>query len=899
MNSPFKFLDSYDKQDKEIFFGREREIDELYQKVFESKILLVYGISGTGKTSLINCGLANKFNDSDWLPINIRRGKDINDSLFKSISSNAIIKNKSKSVLKQLQSVYLDHFKPIYLIFDQFEEVFIFGNKTERNELIKTVKEVIESDIQCKFLFVIREEYLAGITEFEREITDILSNRIRIEKMSKQNARQVIEGPCKVHNIKVEENFTEKLLDKFGTESVDIELTYLQVYLDKIYRSASQENVIPSESEESALTFSISLLEKLGDVSDLLGSFLEEQIKQLDDPNAGLAILKSFVSIKGTKRQITEEEVNEFALSIGKKITKTDLKTLLNKFINLRILRDKDESGRYELRHDSLAAKIYEKITLVEKELMEVRQFIENAYQNYQKRRILLESNDLKYISTYESSLYLQRDLSDFLKKCHDYESSKAKVVKRITLISSLVFILMIVIMFKSVFNIYKIDRIESETLDNSNSIYNQELKIKYLLENCSDLDNITPYMQQVLFNEYYALDTSEEASLIIKSREFTTCNSNVMYANFSKDGNCIYSLLYDNSIQVWYTNGKEILQLKPFNNQIINIQLSNNNAYLAVVKKDSTVTVWDFHGQKLFSFKTSYNKRNTKDIVRFTADNKYLVSLSPEREAIIYNLEGEIVQELNLQTSKINSISVTDDNRFIATAASNGQVNLWYFNSNKGKYDLYETLQCHWDTIWSVNFSKNCKYFLTASADSSARTFRFDGRQTWDADDFHDYGNHQRLSKISYAEFSESEREIILTRYDVGKYEIRKYREYKLDLKIDEIDLDKRNCKTGNVFPRSKYYDYIFYTSQVYNLFSDLTFSPVSNYTAIVINDDSDTWLLNLKPHFKIAEFLGNKPVFSPDGKYLLTIQDNKILLNPIDLQFIKQKIEERYFPE
>ncbi|PLX01047.1 MAG: ATP-binding protein, partial [Marinilabiliales bacterium] len=47
MNSPFKFLDSFDKNDKDIFFGRERETEELYQKIFESKILLVYGISGT------------------------------------------------------------------------------------------------------------------------------------------------------------------------------------------------------------------------------------------------------------------------------------------------------------------------------------------------------------------------------------------------------------------------------------------------------------------------------------------------------------------------------------------------------------------------------------------------------------------------------------------------------------------------------------------------------------------------------------------------------------------------------------------------------------------------------------------------------------------------------------
>jgi hypothetical protein len=34
---PIKIIDSYTKEDKDIFFGREREIEELYHQVFESK----------------------------------------------------------------------------------------------------------------------------------------------------------------------------------------------------------------------------------------------------------------------------------------------------------------------------------------------------------------------------------------------------------------------------------------------------------------------------------------------------------------------------------------------------------------------------------------------------------------------------------------------------------------------------------------------------------------------------------------------------------------------------------------------------------------------------------------------------------------------------------------------
>ncbi|MCX6328443.1 MAG: hypothetical protein NTZ85_02860 [Bacteroidia bacterium] len=416
--SPFKFLDSYTKDDLEIFFGRDDEIKALYSAVFTSKILLVYGVSGCGKSSLLNCGLANKFNDTDWLPVSIRRGNNINqsllDALFKCALTKAPFEKKDKngdgkiSVTKALQSVYLDHFRPIYLIFDQFEELFIFGSKEEKTEFIRNVKKIVDSDIQCRLIISIREEYLAGVTEFEKVIPTFLSNRIRIEKMTRQNAIQAIEGPCRVNNIEVEQGFSEALLDKLNPESPEIELTYLQVFLDRIYKQVLSD-------KSNGNRFTIDILNKQGDVKDLLGSFLEEQISQLDDSETGLVILKSFVSVKGTKHQITEDEAAEYSRTLGKSIDQDTLKNLIQKFIGLRILRDKDENGKYELRHDTLATKIYEKITLVEKELLEIRQFIDNAYNNYEKREVLLNAEDISYIAPYEDKLFLNDKLQRFL----------------------------------------------------------------------------------------------------------------------------------------------------------------------------------------------------------------------------------------------------------------------------------------------------------------------------------------------------------------------------------------------------------------------------------------------------------------------------------------------------
>lgn len=453
--SPFKFLDSYTKEDRDIFFGRDKEIEELYSRVFESKILLVYGTSGTGKSSLINCGLSNKFNDSDWLPVNVRRGDNINQSLFDSLSRNALTKtpferaNKDGrrriDLVKALQSVYLDHFKPVYLIFDQFEELFIFGSKKEKDEFIIGIKKVLDSEIQCRFIFSLREEYLAGVTEFEKVIPIFLSNRIRIEKMTRQNAIQAIEGPCRVNRIEVETGFAEKLLQKLNPDSPEVELTYLQVFLDKVYKlAAGPENEVQKITND--------LTDKLGDVKDLLGAFLDEQISQLSDPEIGLIILKSFVSVKGTKHQITEEEVVDYSKSFGKDIDLESVKALTQRFIRLRILRDKDENGKYELRHDSLASKIYEKITLVEKELLEIKYFIENAYGNYERRQSLLSAEDLNYIAPYEDKLFLNEKIQRFISQSK-WAFLKAKRRRQNFLIS----IVTIIIIILSFFTIWAI----------------------------------------------------------------------------------------------------------------------------------------------------------------------------------------------------------------------------------------------------------------------------------------------------------------------------------------------------------------------------------------------------------------------------------------------------------
>jgi len=72
-------------------------------------------------------------------------------------------------------------------------------------------------------------------------------------------------------------------------------------------------------------------------------------------------------------------------------------------------------SGMFEITHDSLAAKIWEKVSAEEKTLMEVRNFISNSAAIYRSRKVLLTKQDLAYIAPYESKLTLDEDTKWFI----------------------------------------------------------------------------------------------------------------------------------------------------------------------------------------------------------------------------------------------------------------------------------------------------------------------------------------------------------------------------------------------------------------------------------------------------------------------------------------------------
>ena len=424
---PFKFLDAYERNDRNIFFGRDEEIEALYEMVFQSDLVLVYGASGTGKTSLINCGLAGKFQPHNWLPLTIRRGKDINTSLkdklleaggsydtafqYSSDYSDLDEETHTRSPLgNALQSIYQHYFRPIYLIFDQFEELFIIGHKQEQLAFLEALEDMLSSGLPIKIIISIREEYLGYLFDFERKIPALLHKKLRVEPMNLDKVKQVIIGATAYENTNVTvksgeaealaEQIFEKLKDK--KKSRTIQLPFLQVFLDKFYLEITKDKTRTAEAE-----FSLDALKKMGEIEDVLVDFLEEQVKSLTQdfkpkfPQINTAliwkILSPFSTLDGTKEPMSKKELLTRLPDIESEL----IDALLLGFVNSRLLRFNEDSETYEISHDSLAKPIAEKRSLEENNLLEIRRLIKSQINVNEEAREYFTEKQLLFIEPY------------------------------------------------------------------------------------------------------------------------------------------------------------------------------------------------------------------------------------------------------------------------------------------------------------------------------------------------------------------------------------------------------------------------------------------------------------------------------------------------------------------
>lgn len=438
--SPFKFLNSYEKEDKDLFFGREEETEALYELTFDTRLILLYGGSGTGKTSLLQAGLANKFSETRWKDILIRRNDNINDAISLRLqqeleAAQGVWPKEGLSPVAAIRQIQQLTFLPIYLIFDQFEELFVLGKDArEQQAFFQFIQELLDTNVSCKVILSMREEFLAELWVFEQEVPSLFDHRFRVERMRRGQLQQVVDGTLQqlvgrsLLRVEAPQQLSADILDRLSVDESSVELAYLQVYLDRLYQLAVKD------TGDEVPVFSPALVQQLGTVEDVIGDFLDDQLHELEhelaEPDRGLALqlLGTLVSDEQTKKVLHMEALEETGRGLG--LSADRLHRYLSAFENMRILKRYSVKSdlKVELTHDVIAKKIWERLPEADKQLRQIKKSLQQRREDFgDGRGSLLGEKELNAWSYYFSRLDLDQETQRFVEQSQTQLTEQAK----------------------------------------------------------------------------------------------------------------------------------------------------------------------------------------------------------------------------------------------------------------------------------------------------------------------------------------------------------------------------------------------------------------------------------------------------------------------------------------
>ena len=249
--NPFPGLRPFTVDECHLFFGREGQVDDILVKLSQNRFVCVMGYSGSGKSSLMYCGLVPVLyggfvtqTGPNWNIIITRPGRSPIHNLAESVvdylaASNRIAiedKHIHKSIIHSVLrsgpqglvevSRYLQQHKleNVFFMIDQFEELFRFQEVLSDDEAFNESQEYVnllltaihQREVPIYSAITMRSDFIARCSEFQGLTQEINKSNYLVPQMSREQKKMVIEGPIAVGGGKISQRLVKKLLSDMG-----------------------------------------------------------------------------------------------------------------------------------------------------------------------------------------------------------------------------------------------------------------------------------------------------------------------------------------------------------------------------------------------------------------------------------------------------------------------------------------------------------------------------------------------------------------------------------------------------------------------------------------------------------------------------------------------------------
>jgi hypothetical protein len=386
---PWLGLTPYSEADSEIFHGRAREAGELLRLVQRNVLTVLFGPSGTGKSSLLNAGVFPLLREEKFLPVAIRLDHSpnapghvaaIRRRIAETVAREGIEEvplcgppdpPEQETLWEYLHRVELwdkrHHLLTPVLVFDQFEEAFTLAlDRPATQEFLRELADLVENYVPAavrgrlerrgaklgfkhqehhyRVLLSLREDFVFRLDGLRKSMPSVMFNRFRLERMDGERALEAVTGPgAGIVSDRVAREIVRFVAASNGlaaigaageTSGLTVEPALLSVVCRELNARRIQKGGASITREDLA-----------AGEADILSDFYAHSFEGLP-PEARVFVEDRLLTASGFRSTVPMEDALEFGLTLE----------AVNALIDKRLIRQEERlnSPYVELTHDVL-----------------------------------------------------------------------------------------------------------------------------------------------------------------------------------------------------------------------------------------------------------------------------------------------------------------------------------------------------------------------------------------------------------------------------------------------------------------------------------------------------------------------------------------------------------------
>jgi hypothetical protein len=380
---PYKGLRPYQEENRDIFFGRDRERDILIDKLISNKLTLLFAATGVGKSSLLQAAVMPELKRPE------RRSLDVvyyNDWV---VDPRQELKNKTLEVLRERRKVGFDYrvdtdiplkdffqicatfsSEPLIVILDQFEEFFQYRRFQE--DFLQFIEEfsqcIRDRKTPVVFLISMREDFALELNAFKNYLsTTLFENYFRLEKLEEGKAREAVCKPVENLGFEYQEELLTGLIKDLAEREREARVGAspaafvkdMPAYVEPPYLQIICTQLWEQEKDNRDRRIRLETYDKKGRAKGYTDSYFKSVMEKfsLVEKKIASKAFNHLVTPRGTKMAYPVKDLANLL-----RVEEKDLENVLEKLRISRILRSHKREGEiwYELYHDIFSNIIYQ-----------------------------------------------------------------------------------------------------------------------------------------------------------------------------------------------------------------------------------------------------------------------------------------------------------------------------------------------------------------------------------------------------------------------------------------------------------------------------------------------------------------------------------------------------------